>query len=64
MSQRFHVSEQFTGSKGKYVKIDDTIKGFNMIVNGELDHLPENAFYMVGTIEEAIEKGAKLLQEA
>jgi F-type H+-transporting ATPase subunit beta len=64
LSQPFHVAEQFTGSKGKYVKIDDTIKGFNMIVNGELDHLPENAFYMVGTIEEAIEKGAKLLQEA
>jgi F-type H+-transporting ATPase subunit beta len=58
------VAEQFTGFSGKYVKIDDTIKGFNMIVNGELDHLPENAFYMVGTIEEAIEKGQKILQEA
>ncbi len=64
LSQPFHVAEQFTGFSGKYVKIEDTIKGFNMIVNGELDHLPENAFYMVGTIEEAIEKGQKLLQEA
>jgi F-type H+-transporting ATPase subunit beta len=64
LSQPFFVAEQFTGSPGKYVKIEDTIKGFNMIVNGELDHLPENAFYMVGSIEEAIEKGQKLLQEA
>ena len=64
LSQPFHVAEQFTGSPGKYVKIEDTIKGFNKIVSGELDHLPENAFYMVGTIEEAIEKGEKLLQEA
>jgi F-type H+/Na+-transporting ATPase subunit beta len=64
LSQPFHVAEQFTGSPGKYVKIDDTIKGFNMIVGGELDHLPEGAFYMVGTIEEAIAKGEKLLQEA
>lgn len=63
LSQPFHVAEQFTGFPGKYVKIEDTIKGFNMIVNGELDHLPENAFYMVGTIEEAIEKGQQLLQE-
>jgi F-type H+/Na+-transporting ATPase subunit beta len=64
LSQPFFVAEQFTGSPGKYVKIEDTIKGFNMIVNGELDHLPESAFYMVGSIEEAIEKGQKLLQEA
>ncbi len=64
LSQPFHVAEQFTNFPGKYVKIEDTIKGFNMIVNGELDHLPENAFYMVGTIEEAIAKGEKLLQEA
>ena len=64
LSQPFHVAEQFTGAPGKYVKIEDTIKGFNKIVSGELDHLPESAFYMVGTIEEAIEKGEKLLQEA
>jgi len=64
LSQPFFVAEQFTGASGKYVKIEDTIKGFNMIVAGELDHLPENAFYMVGTIEEAMEKGEKLLQEA
>lgn len=63
LSQPFFVAEQFTGQPGKYVKIDDTVKGFNMILNGELDHLPENAFYMVGTIEEAIEKGEKLLEE-
>ena len=46
------------------MKIEDTIKGFNMIIEGKLDHLPENAFYLVGTIEEAIEKGEKLLKEA
>jgi F-type H+-transporting ATPase subunit beta len=63
LSQPFFVAEQFTGSKGKYVKVEDTIKGFDRIVAGELDHLPESAFYMVGTIEEAIEKGQKLLAE-
>jgi F-type H+/Na+-transporting ATPase subunit beta len=63
LSQPFHVAEQFTGSAGKYVKIEDTIKGFNMIVNGELDYLPESAFYMVGTIDEAIEKGEKMLKQ-
>jgi F-type H+/Na+-transporting ATPase subunit beta len=61
LSQPFHVAEVFTGSPGKYVTLKDTIKGFNMIVNGECDTLPEQAFYMVGTIEEAIEK-AKTLQ--
>src|SRR5512136_1489746 len=61
LSQPFHVAEVFTGSPGKYVSLKDTIKGFNMIVNGECDHLPEQAFYMVGTIEEAFEK-AKTLQ--
>jgi len=61
LSQPFHVAEVFTGSPGKYVSLKDTIKGFNMIVNGECDQLPEQAFYMVGTIEEAFEK-AKALQ--
>ncbi|MGE0357156.1 MAG: F0F1 ATP synthase subunit beta [Burkholderiales bacterium] len=61
LSQPFHVAEVFTGSPGKYVTLKDTIKGFNMIVNGECDSLPEQAFYMVGTIEEAVEK-AKTLQ--
>jgi F-type H+-transporting ATPase subunit beta len=61
LSQPFHVAEVFTGSPGKYVTLKDTIKGFNMIVNGECDSLPEQAFYMVGTIEEAFDK-AKTLQ--
>ncbi|GBD04062.1 ATP synthase subunit beta [bacterium HR19] len=60
LSQPFHVAEQFTGTPGKYVKIEDTIKGFRMIVEGECDDLPEQAFYMVGTIEEAFEKAKKL----
>jgi len=64
LSQPFFVAQQFTGLEGQYVKIEDTIKGFNMILDGELDHLPENAFYLVGTIEQAIEKGEKLLAEA
>jgi F-type H+-transporting ATPase subunit beta len=55
-SQPFFVAEAFTGIKGKYVRLDDTIKGFRMIMDGKLDDLPEQAFYMVGTIEEAIEK--------
>ena len=61
LSQPFNVAEVFTGSPGKIVPLADTIKGFNMIVNGECDHLPEQAFYMVGGIEEAFEK-AKSLQ--
>jgi F-type H+-transporting ATPase subunit beta len=60
LSQPFHVAEVFTGSKGKYVTLKETIRGFKMIVSGELDHLPEQAFYMVGTIDEAIEKAQKL----
>jgi F-type H+-transporting ATPase subunit beta len=60
LSQPFHVAEVFTGSPGKYVSLKDTITGFKMIDSGELDHLPEQAFYMVGTIEEAIEKAKKL----
>jgi F-type H+-transporting ATPase subunit beta len=61
LSQPFHVAEVFTGSPGKYVTLKDTIKGFKGIVDGEYDHLPEQAFYMVGGIEEAVEK-AKTLQ--
>tara|TARA_B110000003_G_scaffold2652_2_gene2785 strand:- start:15416 stop:16924 length:1509 start_codon:yes stop_codon:yes gene_type:complete len=64
LSQPFHVAEQFTGLKGVLVDIQDTIKGFNMIMDGELDHLPEAAFNLVGAIEEAIEKGEKMLAEA
>ncbi|MFB2935942.1 F0F1 ATP synthase subunit beta [Aerosakkonemataceae cyanobacterium BLCC-F154] len=60
LSQPFFVAEVFTGSPGKYVKLEDTIKGFQRILSGELDELPEQAFYMVGTIEEAIAKGEKL----
>ena len=60
LSQPFQVAVVFTGSPGKLVSLADTIKGFKGIVNGEYDHLPEAAFYMVGTIEEAVEKGAKL----
>jgi F-type H+-transporting ATPase subunit beta len=60
LSQPFSVAEVFTGSPGKYVPLKDTIKGFKMIVNGELDHLPEQAFYMVGAIEEAIEKAERM----
>jgi F-type H+-transporting ATPase subunit beta len=64
LSQPFHVAEQFTGLPGALVDIKDTIKGFNMILNGELDHLPEAAFNLVGTIEQAIAKGEKILAEA
>jgi F-type H+-transporting ATPase subunit beta len=64
LSQPFHVAEIFTGTPGVFVSLEDTIKGFKGIVAGEYDHLPEAAFYMVGTIEEAIEKAAKMAQEA
>ncbi|MCL2072290.1 MAG: F0F1 ATP synthase subunit beta [Marinilabiliaceae bacterium] len=64
LSQPFFVAEQFTGLKGAFVAIEDTIKGFNMILDGELDKYPEAAFNLVGTIEQAIEKGDKLLSEA
>ena len=60
LSQPFHVAEVFTGSPGKYVTLAETIRGFKMIVNGECDHLPEQAFYMVGTIDEAFEKAKKV----
>jgi len=59
-SQPFFVAEAYTGIKGKYVKLQDTIKGFNMILDGKLDDLPESAFFMVGTIEEAIEQGKNI----
>jgi F-type H+-transporting ATPase subunit beta len=64
LSQPFHVAEVFTGSPGVFVKLEDTIKGFKGIVAGEYDHLPESAFYMVGTIDEAIAKARKLAAEA
>ena len=62
-SQPMFVAEAFSSFKGRYVKIEDTIKGFKMIIEGKLDDLPEQAFYMVGTIEEAIEKGKALRRE-
>ncbi len=60
LSQPFHVAEVFTGSPGKYVSLKETIRGFKGIINGEYDHLPEQAFYMVGGIDEAVEKAAKM----
>jgi F-type H+-transporting ATPase subunit beta len=60
LSQPFHVAEVFTGSPGKYVTLKETIRGFKGIIAGEYDHLPEQAFYMVGTIDEAVEKAAKM----
>jgi len=62
-SQPFHVAEVFTGSPGKYVSLKDTIRGFKMIVDGECDHLPEQAFYMVGGIEEAFEKAKSMAEK-
>ena len=64
LSQPFTVAEQFTGVKGVMVNIEDTIKGFNMILDGEVDYLPEQAFLNVGTIEDAIEKGKRLMEAA
>ncbi|MBK7310095.1 MAG: F0F1 ATP synthase subunit beta [Sphingobacteriaceae bacterium] len=64
LSQPFHVAEQFTGLKGVLVPIEDTIKGFNMILDGKVDEYPEAAFNLVGNIEEAIEKGKKILAES
>lgn len=64
LSQPFHVAEQFTGLKGVFVNINDTIKGFKMILEGELDHLPEVAFNLVGTIEDAIAKGERVMKES
>jgi F-type H+-transporting ATPase subunit beta len=64
LSQPFHVAEVFTGIPGKFVQLDDTIRSFKAVVEGEYDHLPEAAFYMVGGIEEAVAKAEKLAQEA
>jgi F-type H+-transporting ATPase subunit beta len=64
LSQPFHVAEAFTGLKGALVDIKDTIKGFNMIMDGEVDKYPEAAFNLVGSIEQAIEKGERLMKEA
>jgi F-type H+-transporting ATPase subunit beta len=64
LSQPFHVASQFTGLPGVMVPIEETIKGFNAIIEGEVDHLPEQAFLNVGSIDDAIEKGKKLLQQA
>ncbi|MGC9341366.1 MAG: F0F1 ATP synthase subunit beta, partial [Bacteroidales bacterium] len=64
LSQPFHVAEQFTGIPGTLVAIEDTIKGFNMIMDGEVDEYPEAAFNLVGTIEEAIKKGKKMLADS
>ena len=64
LSQPFHVAEVFTGSPGVFVSLEDTIKGFKAIVNGEYDHLPEAAFYMTGTIEQVVEKAEKMAKEA
>ena len=64
LSQPFHVAEQFTGLKGVLVPIEETIRGFNMILDGEVDEYPEAAFNLVGTIDEAIEKGKKMMEAA
>ncbi len=64
MSQPFHVAEVFTGTPGVFVNLEETIKGFRGIVNGDYDHLPEAAFYMIGTIEEAVEKAKRMAEEA
>jgi len=63
LSQPFFVAEQFTGQPGQYINVEDTVKGFKKILDGELDHLPENAFYMVGSIDEAEEQGKELLEQ-
>jgi F-type H+-transporting ATPase subunit beta len=60
LSQPFFVAEQFTGFAGKFVKLEETVKSFKALIAGEYDHLPEQAFYMVGGIEEAVEKAKKL----
>ena len=64
LSQPFFVAEVFTGSPGKLVDLDSTIKGFDAICKGDYDHLPEAAFHMVGSIEEAVQKAEKLAEEA
>jgi len=64
LSQPFHVAEVFTGSPGVFVNLADTIRGFEGLCNGDFDHLPEAAFYMVGTVDEAVAKAEKLAAEA
>jgi len=64
LSQPFYVAEQFTGLEGRYVKLEDTIRGFKGLVEGKYDDIPEQAFYMMGTIEEALEKAEKLKARA
>src|SRR6185369_16960162 len=64
LSQPFHVAEAFTGLKGVLVPIEETIRGFNMIMDGEVDEYPEAAFNLVGTIDDAIEKGKKMIAQA
>ena len=64
LSQPFHVAEQFTGLKGVFVSLEETIRGFNMILDGKVDYLPVPAFNLVGTIEDAIAKGEKMIAEA
>jgi F-type H+-transporting ATPase subunit beta len=64
LSQPFHVAEVFTGIPGKFVQVEDTVRSFKAVVNGEYDHLPESAFYMVGGIEEAVAKAEKMAQDA
>ena len=64
LSQPFHVAEVFTGIPGKFVQVEDTVASFKAVVEGKYDHLPEAAFYMVGGIEEAVEKAAKLAADA
>ena len=63
LSQPFFVAEVFTGAPGKYVSLEDTIKGFKGILEGEYDHMPESAFYMVGDMNEAIEKAEKMKEK-
>ncbi|MCB1563010.1 MAG: F0F1 ATP synthase subunit beta, partial [Alphaproteobacteria bacterium] len=64
LSQPFHVAEVFTGTPGVFVPLEETIRGFKGIVDGEYDHLPESAFYMLGTIDQAVEKAKKMAAEA
>jgi F-type H+/Na+-transporting ATPase subunit beta len=64
LSQPFHVAEVFTGAPGKLVSLTDTIAGFKAIVAGEYDHIPESAFYMVGSMDEALEKAKKMAEAA
>ena len=63
-SQPFHVAEVFTGTPGVFVPVEETIRGFKGIVAGDYDHLPESAFYMVGTIDQAIAKGEEMMKKA